>query len=202
MIDEILQSIEDLTDNPFQHQTGYKVDACIKNNLPHLLSRRTSGFAQNEKDALKNCPIDCKMLDNWGRTEIALCRKKLIILIGKFTSVKWEHYAFIKGGAGHGENSSRLTEFTFQQMTQADEIASSFLGNDLGVLEPGAYSKLFCTQLQNKLKWNKESMMWATNEDAISTKDSFKYLIHKIFGIFGIKFKMKIKRKTEYENSK
>ena len=170
IIDEILQSIEDLTDNPFQHQTGYKVDECIKNNLPHLLSRRTTGFAQNENEAMKNCPIKCRFLDNWGKMEIDLCRKKLIISIGKYTSVRWEHYAYTKGGAGLGENASRLTEFTYQQMIEADEIATSFLKGDLGVLEPGAYSKLFCTELQNKLKWNKDAMMWATNEDAISPK--------------------------------
>ena len=179
MIDEILQSIEDLVDNPFQHQTGYRVDACIKNNLPHLLSRRNTGFAQNEDEALKNCPIKCRFRDNWGRDEIDLCRKKLIISIGKFTSVRWEHYAYTKGGAGLGENAGRLTEYTYQQMTKADEIATSFLGNDLGILEPGAYSKLFCTELQNKLKWNKESMMWATNEDTISPKEQFYFISYR-----------------------
>lgn len=134
IIDEILQSIEDLTDNPFQHQTGYKIDACIRNNLPHLLSKRETGFAKNEKGTLKNCPIECTILERMGRDEIEFTREKLLNSAGKYSCVRWEHYAYIKGGAGLGENIGKLTEYTYQQMNKADEIATSFLGNDLGKL--------------------------------------------------------------------
>ena len=107
-----------------------------------------------------------------GKDEIpGFTKEKLLNSAGKFSSVRWEHYAYVKGGAGLGESTGRLTEYTVQQLAKADEIATSFLGNDLGILEPGAYSKTFCTELQNSLKWNKEKMMWATSEDAINPED-------------------------------
>ena len=120
---------------------------------------------------MKNCPIECDILELMGKEEIDFDRKKVLVSMGKFTSVKWEHYAYIKGGGALGEEAGKITEFTLQQMQKVDEMATSFLGSDLGILEPLNYSSLFCTELQNKLKWNKESMMWATNEDAINTKD-------------------------------
>ena len=174
----ILQSIEDLADNPFQHQTGYRVDACIKNNLPHLLSKREIGFAKDEKSTLKDCPVECTIRELMGREEIDFTKEKLMTSAGKYSGVRWEHYAYVKGGAGLGENVGRLTEYTFQQLSKADEIATSFLGNDLSILEPGAYSKVFCTPLQNSLKWNKDRMMWATSEDAINPTESVTHSIY------------------------
>ena len=104
----------------------------------------------------------------------------MLVKIGKLSSVKWETYAFVKGGALMGEYAGKLTSYTHEQMLKADEIAASFLGTDVGVLEPGAYSKLFLTELQMSFKWNSAKMMWATREDTIDRRIAINPKLKKI----------------------
>jgi len=44
------------------------------------------------------------------------------------------------------------------------------LGSDAGVLTPHAYSKMFCTELQNGLQWDASKLAWDTVEFPINTK--------------------------------
>ena len=80
-----------------------------------------------------------------------------------------------------GENVGKLTRFTFEQMKKADEIASSVLGTDAGVLAPHTYSKMFLTELQNSFNWSKEKLMWSTSEFPINTKGSDLRLCTTVF---------------------
>ena len=169
-IDALLDSIENY-ENAFLGKptsgNGYKIDDCIRKFLPELLNSHVKPFSTKNE----GCPLNIALLDTWGRDSIDITREKLVVHIGKFTAVKWERYAFVKGGGAFGENMGKLTKFTYLQMQKADEIASSILGNDAGVLAPHTYSKIFLTELQSSFQWNKEKRMWATQEFPINTKD-------------------------------
>ena len=177
-IDALLESIDKYEDAFLGVPTagnGYKIDDSIRKFLPELLNTHIKPFS------LKNegCPIDIMMLDKWGKDQIAISLESLVVHIGKLTSVKWERYAFVKGGGAMGENIGKLTKFTHEQTKKADKIASSVLGTDAGVLTPHTYSKLFMTELQNSFKWNKEKMVWSTSEFPINTKITINPLLKK-----------------------
>ena len=169
-IDALLDSIENYEDAFLGVPTsgnGYKIDDCIRRFLPELLDSHVKPFATKNE----GCPLDMNLLENWGRDAIEITREKLVVHVGKMFAVNWERYAFVKGGGTFGENIGKLTKFTYDQMKKADEIASSILGNDAGVLAPQSYSKMFLTELQNSFQWNKEKRMWATSEFPVNTKD-------------------------------
>ena len=171
LLDAILESLEKYEDAFLGKPNcgnGYKIDDCIRKFLPELLNSHVKPFALNNE----GCPLDMNLLEKWGKDEIALTKEQLVVHAGKLSFIRWEIYAFIKGGGAMGENTGKLTQFTHEQMKKADIIASSVLGTDAGVLAPKTYSCLFKTELQNSFKWNKEKMMWVTSEFPVNTKDS------------------------------
>ena len=119
----------------------------------------------------EGCPLNINKLDKWGKDEIAITKEQLVVHAGKLSVIRWDIYAFIKGGGAMGENTGKLTKYTHDQMNKADIIASSVLGTDAGVLAPRTYSSTFLTELQNSFKWNKEKMMWVTSEFPVNTKE-------------------------------
>ena len=170
IIDGILESLENY-ENAFlglpNDGTGYKVDDCIRKNLPELLDAQIIPFAEGNE----GCPLDIDIRERWGRYDIAITRESLMVHLGKISSVSWERFAFIKGGGAMGENVGKLTKFTHDQMIKATKITSSALGSDAGVLTPHAYSKVFCTELQNGLIWDAKKMAWDTAEFPLNTKE-------------------------------
>ena len=176
-IDALLESLENY-ENAFLGTptagNGYKIDECIRKFLPDLLNAHVKPFSKGNE----GCPLDIDLMESWGKEWIDLTREKLVVHVGKLTAVRFERYAFIKGGGALGEEVGKLTKFTFGQMQKADAIASSVLGRDAGVLAPRTYSKLFLTELQNSFQWSKEKRMWTTCEFPINTKecDNFSFL--------------------------
>ena len=170
-LDALLDSIENY-ENAFLGTptagNGYKIDDCIRQFLPELLNSHVKPFSQGNE----GCPLDINLMEKWGKDCIEITREKLVVHVGKVSVVRWERYAFVKGGGTLGENVGKLTRFTYEQMTKADEIASSVLGTDAGVLGPRTYSKMFFTELQNSFNWSKEKLMWSTCEFPINTKAS------------------------------
>ena len=169
VIDALLESLENYETAFLGAPTsgnGYKIDDCIRKFLPELLNSHVTPFAQGNE----GCPLDINLMEQWGKECIDITREKLVVHVGKVSVVRWERYAFIKGGGALGEDVGKLTRFTYDQMKKADEIASSVLGKDAGVLSPHTYSKLFLTELQSSFNWSKEKRMWSTCEFPINTK--------------------------------
>ena len=205
------------------------VDDCFRRHLPGLMHDGATPFAENRNDsllrkvfkALKICSAEIMIKvtilkpdarvskdDVWSKPKLEVNRKMVTVGLGKIAGIRWERYAFVKGGALMGENTGKLTsgsvslikrvsiaqlleivfcrilwnyyKYTERQMEKADQIASSFLGTDVGILAPGSYSTLFLTQLQNGFKWNSTTCMWATREDAVGVHTKINPRLRKI----------------------
>ena len=143
-----MKSIIELQDNAFHYQTGYKVDAIIKENLPELLWNRAVPFAKT----MEGCPIMCEHMKLWGKDEIEFDEERVMVSIGKYSCIRYECYAYVKGGAMMGEDTGKLTGFTFEEMNKANDVMESNLGTEVDILEPGSYSQLLCTEVQNGFK--------------------------------------------------
>ena len=70
-----------------------------------------------------------------------LNHRELMNELGLVTGVKWDTYAFIKGGANQGVNQGAVTGACFQQIKKADLVIAKVMGLDAGILAPGFYSK-------------------------------------------------------------
>ena len=79
--------------------------------------------------------------ETFSRDEIQLNDRTVMNSLGLISSIRWESYAFCKGGAGKGVNYGSLSKACFEEFQKVEKLVASVLGNDAGVLEPGFYSK-------------------------------------------------------------
>ena len=70
-----------------------------------------------------------------------LNHKQLMIELGLASVIRWDTYAFIKGGANQGVNQGAVTAACFQQIKKADVVIAKVIGLDAGILAPGYHSK-------------------------------------------------------------
>ena len=74
---------------------------------------------------------------------------------------------FLKSGATKGVNHGTLEQSCYDQVKKAEKIIISLIGKNPEILQPGHYSKLFCSFLQRGWKWNENRMDFSTDEDRI-----------------------------------
>ena len=134
MIDRILDILEDKRNEVFA-STGVKLDNCIKEIFPILFDDGAKPFAENTAHILYETGT------TWTRDSTDFCRQTALVTLGKISAVKWDSYAFVKAGGCMGKSAGQLTEYTYNQIAKADQVAASVLGTNVGIVEPGAYTK-------------------------------------------------------------
>ena len=111
-------------------------DEAIKQYLPELFKKET-----NTLGLLKEYRIKKDASETFSREVIQVYDADTMNSLGKISSIRWESYAFVKGGAGKGVNYGSLSDSCHEQVKKVEDLAASVLGSDAGVLAPGFYSK-------------------------------------------------------------
>ena len=68
-------------------------------------------------------------------------KQDLLLSLGRISSIRCDTMGYLKGGAMKGSKSGTVTIASLEQYQSAEALLSSVVGNDVGVLEPGHYSK-------------------------------------------------------------